>query len=790
MRPKPKKPTDEGGGGNADADALTAAVTVVPKPKTQRPPARLFSRAEAEKAGVEVTRRRDKSKVIGDYELVQTQLRVKDGYLIRNVLLSSIKAEPAPPFEELQRFAQAEAADAAALASAATGTGPAVGSAVTQLAALAHTLGGYSGTTGTVSATGAAPAGMAASLATSFSVGDTVIVVLPGDLRNLTGTVHAVPADGDIQVAPADEYFGLSLLSFKPHDLAKFFAPGRHVRVTAGAHEGATGMVVSTTEDVAVIITDVLREECKVFMRHLVDAADATSSDAMLGEYALFDLALLADGVAGMVVQIERDGCIVLTHGGTPDRPEVRTLRLGDLQRKINPGRNTAQDGQMNALTKGDAATVVDGPRAGTTGIIQWIHRGYLFLKSRDVTDYAGCFCVRSKNVRIAGGGLGGGCGLGGNTSSSALARVLASPAAGAVPMSILRSPALQGGMGMLPSASAGARVLMNVPMSPRLDGGASRLAGSAPRSVMTPSGSAPVSVLSPGVFSGRRSMGGSLARQSDPLVGQRILVRSGAYKGYRGIVLDATESVVRLELEANEKTVTINRVHVDPSGQAALAPSTISAATAAAVAQTPSRDVYGRTPLHALGTPGRDPMATPGREGWAGFGATPARPAGAATPMRDATLLAPFPLAPGAYGGAPPPPALSGSFMSAPPAAPHLAPTPGAVPLVSTWVMPGMHVRVKDASGVSIPAIVRGIANLQCTVQLVTNGVQMTVVATQLEPEPPTKRGERVVVINSASAKLRGACGVVVLIAEDDIVVRLHDEPHDMKVRDTCTCE
>ena len=793
MRARKKKPTS--GEDGEDADALAAAVSAPPHQKQQRPAARLFSRSEAEKAGVEVSQRRDKTRILGVYDLVGGQLRVKDGYLIRNVTLASIRAEPAPPFEELQRFAHAEAADAMALASAASGHGPAAGSAVTQLAALASSLGGVSSATGTVGVTGL---GSTTSLATSFAVGDTVIVVAPGDLKNLTGTVHAVNPGGDIEMAPNDEQLAGTRLPFKPAELAKFFESGRHVRVTAGAHEGTTGMVVSTTEDVAVIITDVLREECKVFMRHLVDAADATSSDAMLGEYTLFDLALLADGVAGLVVQIERDGCIVLTHNGSPDRPEIRTLRLSDLSRKINPGRNTAQDREMSSLTKGDAATVVDGPLTGTTGVIQWIHRGYLFLKSRDVQEHAGCFCVRSKNVRAAGSG---GTGLG-MTPGGAMARAVA-----ATPSTVPRSPALGGG---LPSAAAGARVLMSVPRSPRLDGtpGMPRGSGGLLLSgARTPAGG-PSSLLSPGsgVFSGRRGTGAPGKREQDPLVGQRILVRSGAYKGYRGIVLDATESVVRLELEANEKTVTLNRVHVDPSGQAALSPATVSASAAALVAQTPSREVFGRTPVHVLGnaTPSRDPSATPGREGWAAFGATPARTA--ATPARDESMFAPFPMP--SYG-MPPAQLISGMHMSPdgsgftaggsytpsmlvgvtpPESASVMAPMQGGQPM---WVIPGLFVRVADATtGQAQLAVVRGVApDLRVSVQIAGSGVTASVPQSVLTPEPPAVRGDKVIVIGASD--VLGSCGTIVVINGDDALVRFAaTDPLVLPMGKLCRCE
>jgi transcription elongation factor SPT5 len=47
------------------------------------------------------------------------------------------------------------------------------------------------------------------------------------------------------------------LIRFPSTQLAKHFERGKHVKVTAGRHEGDTGMVVAVEEGVATIFTDI-----------------------------------------------------------------------------------------------------------------------------------------------------------------------------------------------------------------------------------------------------------------------------------------------------------------------------------------------------------------------------------------------------------------------------------------------------------------------------------------------------------------------------------------------------
>ena len=105
------------------------------------------------------------------------------------------------------------------------------------------------------------------------------------------------------------------------------------------------------------------------------------------------------------------------------------------------------------------------------------------------------------------------------------------------------------------------------------------------------------------------------------------IKIKKGVYKGYRGKVVDATETTVRVELQAQQRTVTVNRdpewdqrgpppggAPVGPGGGAPGAPPPFGA---------PPRPVSGMpTPSGGAKTPTAYP-------------ATPAHQPGGMTPMR-----------------------------------------------------------------------------------------------------------------------------------------------------------
>ena len=567
------------------------------KTKSQvRPPARLFSENEAKRLNLTFEKGRF-DRQLNDYvDVLCGTTKIRDGYHMKPCSLATVKLAETPTLDELQKFAVGDAEE-----------DEVGGIAAGSLAALTQAIG-------------------ARKTDLKFMPGDQVIVV-EGDLRNLEGVIERIAPDGRIVVKPSHKELN-ELLTFKPEQLRKYFKTGSTVRVLHGKHEGVMGMVVKVEGDIAHIFSTVSNEEFQVFMHDLADGDEATQRIDTLGEYTLHDLVMLDGAEVGCIVRVEKDIAFVMTNAGTPDRPEVRPLKLQDLKKKMFSKNISAQDVNMDTIDPGSMVRIIDGVYKDVTGTVEHIYKGTLWVRARHVKEHGGIVCIRSRNCAVHGGRGAVGGGL--------AAQMMAS--SGLVP----KSP----GHALLQSSySTGIRAEL---MSPRhLDKVAPPQRGS---------------------FGGPRG-----ARRDDSLIGQIKKIRTGAYKGYVGRIVDATDTTVRVELQAMARTVTVNREYLDipqvtstrdsymaPRGQSMFdAPGS---RTPAHYPMTPAHG-GGMTPMHGM-TPAREqawnPTATPAHipSGWeptstagTGWGATPGAGYEPSSYGDTASLAGPTP---GGYGPTP----------------------------------------------------------------------------------------------------------------------------------------
>jgi len=223
--------------------------------------------------------------------------------------------------------------------------------------------------------------------------------------------------------------------------------------------------------------------------------------------------------------------------------------------------RTVALDSDQNQIEVRDIVKVVEGEHEGLTGEIKHLFRGFAFVQSKMMLENGGIFVVRSRNVVLAGG----------NKVNNTL------------------SMSMGGGF---------------APMSPRIMSPARDAGG--PQQQQT---------------KGRgRGRGGS---RDNTLIGQTVRVCQGPFKGYIGIVKDATESLARVELHTNCKTISVDRNRLSVvSGQN----------------KGGGVTSYGHTPMYGLG---QTPMHSGGMTPMHGsmtpmHGSTTPMHAGGMTPMRD----------------------------------------------------------------------------------------------------------------------------------------------------------
>jgi len=217
-----------------------------------------------------------------------------------------------------------------------------------------------------------------------------------------------------------------------------------------------------------------------------------------------------------------------------------------------------ALDSEQNNIQVRDIVKVTDGPKSGLQGEIKHLYRGFAFISSKLVMENGGIFVAKAKNLVLAGGG-------------KAATNSLGIISGGFAPMSPRSSPARDGGGGA---------------------GGAGR----------------------------GRGMGRGTGRgfRDNSVIGQTVRIAKGPFKGYIGIVKDATESLARIELHTNCKTISVDRSRLAiVTGQNKGGGVTAYGHTPLYGAQTP---MYGaqtpqhgsRTPMYGSQTPIHDGSRTP----------------------------------------------------------------------------------------------------------------------------------------------------------------------------------
>lgn len=406
---------------------------------------------------------------------------------------------------------------------------------------------------------------------TDFTKGD-VVVVREGDLKHLKGKVLRRTEDSQVEIMPMHQELK-EPLTFAPAQIQKFFSVGDHVKVMGGRHAGETGLIVKVNEGpgVASIFSDSSREEMQCFVRDLAICVEVSDGALTFGPYELHDLVALDATTVGVIVRVERERCHVLTNQGRVEKPDVRLCELKDIKRKIFARNATAQDAHMNSVKVGDIVNILDGLGASAssslTGTVMHVQRGSLFLMCRGETKNGGVMCVPARNCRVHGGTAEGQSFELASRTPGRISAQLMSPGRNMVHASkeVLHSPT-RGGHGY----------------------------------------GAP----SPGAFSGRSSG----PRRESGLIGMETKVVKGPYKGYKGKIVDATDTTVRIELQAQCRTVTVQRKqlpenlagghHREPRGAGSYSgvPSTPFYGAAA----TPFHDSFGsRTPMYgSMGAP------------------------------------------------------------------------------------------------------------------------------------------------------------------------------------------
>ncbi|KAL3504343.1 hypothetical protein ACH5RR_034184 [Cinchona calisaya] len=698
------------------------------KNKTFTPPPRFMNMDEAREMHIRVERRRDP--MTGDYFENIGGMMFKDGFLYKSFSMKSISTQNIQPtFDELEKFRQPSENGDGDMASLST--------------LFANRKKGH------------------------FMKGDRVIVV-KGDLKNLKGWVEKVEED-TVHIKPNER--GLpATLAISDKELCKYFELGNHVKVVAGATEGATGMVVSVEGHVVNIVSDTTKELLRVFADNIVESSEVTTGITRIGEYELHDLVQLDDMSFGVIIRVESEAFQVLK--GIPEKPEVALVRLREIKSKLDRKNSGTQDRNGNRISVKDVVKIIEGPCKGRQGPVEHIYKGILFIYDRHHLEHAGFICAKSQSCVLVGGSRANVDRNGGSFNPK---------------FSKFGTPS-------------------RAPLSP----------------MRSPRGGPPIN-------SGGRFRGG---RGHDNLVGATIKIRMGPHKGCNGIVKEVKGNTLRVELEAQMRIVTVNRDQITDNvnvstpfreksrfgmgGETPVHPSR----TPLRPYMTPMRDP-GATPVHdGMRTPMRDrawnpytPMSPP-RDDWeegnpASWGTSPQYQPGsppsrtyeaptpgygeAGTPRdsNPAYANAPSPYLPSTPGGQPPM-TPSSAYLPGTPGGQPMTPGSGSLDMMSPvvggdnegpWLLPEILVNVRrPGEDVDVGVVRELLPDGSCRVALGSsgNGETITVLPNEIEVIAPRK-SDKIKIMGGAH---RGATGKLIGIDGTDGIVKL-DVTFDVKILD-----
>ena len=200
----------------------------------------------------------------------------------------------------------------------------------------------------------------------------------------------------------------------------------------------------------------------------------------------------------GVIVRLERETFQVLNMYG-----KVVTVRHQAVTQKKDNRFAVALDSEQNNIHVKDIVKVIYGPHSGREGEIRHLFHSFAFLHCKKLVENGGMFVCKTRHLVLAGGSK--------------------------------------------PRDVTSFTVEGFAPMSPWIS-----------RPMHPSAGSQCGGFGSPGGSSGGMSRG--RGRRDHELIGQTVRISQGPYKGYIGVVKDATESTARVELHSTSQTISVDR--------------------------------------------------------------------------------------------------------------------------------------------------------------------------------------------------------------------------------------
>jgi len=219
-----------------------------------------------------------------------------------------------------------------------------------------------------------------------------MVEIYQGEQKGISG--RAVKVHGDIvSIAVTEGEMKGQEVEAPKKGLRKKFAEGDHVKIIGGSkYQDEVGLVVRVKDDRVTLISDSNNETITVFSKDLREAADSGLAPGS-SKYELYDLVELDAANVACVIKVDRESLRVLDQNGTP-----KTILPSSISNKIEKRKfAVATDRDGSEIRHDD--TVKEQGGEGKVGHVLHIHRSFLFILNRQLTENSGVFVARTSNV-------------------------------------------------------------------------------------------------------------------------------------------------------------------------------------------------------------------------------------------------------------------------------------------------------------------------------------------------------------------------------------------------------
>ena len=187
----------------------------------------------------------------------------------------------------------------------------------------------------------------------------------------------------------------------------------------------------------------------------------------------------------------------------------------------MNSRNQTAQDGAMELIDVGSIVRINEGQLKDVNATVEHIYKGTIWVKARGVQrDGRIDCCLRSRQCFVHGG--------------------QGTRQGGAIPG---LTPAMQSAFTNAPKSPGHALIAQSMGLTAQMANASGGM------------------YQQPAVQQRRPVIQQRMGRErADPMVGKLVTIRRGVYAGYKGKVVDCGPKTARVELQAQARTVTVNR--------------------------------------------------------------------------------------------------------------------------------------------------------------------------------------------------------------------------------------